>query len=489
MTMRMTLPGAATALALLIAFPARSQEAAPTDPALEEKVRSLEEQQKELARRLEELKRELESKRSAGVPTPTPTATPTPTPTPKSPGPVEAPGLTPLSYPLLGSTGSVTSGTSFNPSIAVIPDFAYSRDDRRGDAATVLESADGFHAPHAADAGHDHGALDEGFNFRETEISFKGSVDPYFDVMALFAASEEGLEAEEVYLQTRRLPLGLTLKAGKFFSGIGYLNSQHPHQWDFVDTALPNQLLLGGTLAEKGLQVTWLPKLPVYLQVGAEALQGESERVAGYVGDGVFSRKAGPRFFTGFVRIAPEIGFSDAVQVGLSYARSTRHQEAHDENGDGVVDAAFEGTVDLFGVEAVFKHDAPHAYGRGDLALQAEYLLREKRLDLLGAPGRLSSRQDGAYLQAVYGVLPRLQVAARFDVAGLTNRVSEGDLTADFGATRRLTVALTFNPTEFSRLRIQWDRADVKVSGASETVNRLLAMVQVSLGAHGAHRF
>lgn len=508
MTTRPTRAGALAALALLATSGALAQDASPTPSTLEEKVRALEEEQKELARRLEGLRKELEASRQpTPAPTPSPTPTPTPAPAPApSPGPVVAPGLTPLSFPLLGTSGSVTSGTSFNPSISVIPDFVYALDDRQGDGGEILASADGFHAPEGEADGHDHGGLEEGFNFRETELAFKASVDPYFDVTALFAASEDGLSAEEVYFQTRRLPAGLGVKAGKFFSGIGYLNSQHPHQWDFVDTALPYQLLLGGNLAEKGIQVTWLPKLPVYLQVGAELLQGENELVAGYHGgedagpvpveegdepgpDRVFSHKPGPRLFTGFVKLAPDVGFSDALQVGLSYARSTLHEELHDEDGDGVVEEALEGTVDLFGVDVVFKHDAPHEYGRGDWTLQAEYLYRRKLLDLLGTTGRLDARQDGAYLQAVWGVLPRVQLAARLDVAGITNRVTEEGATASYDPTRRLTAAVTFNPTEFSRFRVQWDRSDVPVGGASESVDRLLLMVQMSLGAHGAHKF
>lgn len=516
---------AALALALLAGPPAaaraedaRSEPGEASAPTLDERLKALEAAQAEARKAIDALRADLERSPAgaekaalgerltalerlladletqvAELRKSVPTSAPAPAA--KAPGPVEAPGLTPLSAPLLGSSGSVTSGTAFNPSIAVIPDFTYSRDDRQGDGATILESADGFEAPHGAGEEHAHGGLDEGFSLRETEIAFKGSVDPYFDVVALFAASEEGLSSEEVYVQTRRLPAGFQVKAGKFLSGIGYQNSQHPHQWDFVDAALPYQLLLGGALGEKGVQVTWLPRLPFYLQVGAEALQGENERVASYLGaesaggEAVLSKKAGPRLFTGFVKLAPDVGYSDALQVGLSYARSTLHQELHDEDGDGAVDVGLEGTVDLYGVDAVWKHDAPDEYGRGDLTLQAEYLYREKRLDVVETAERLRSRQDGAYLQAVYGLLPRLQVAARWDVAGLTNDVDEGDLTESFGASSRLTAALTFDPTEFSRLRVQWDRSDVKVGGGTERVDRLVAMVQVSLGAHGAHRF
>jgi hypothetical protein len=39
-----------------------------------------------------------------------------------------------------------------------------------------------------------------------------------------------------------------TVRAGRFFSGIGYLNEQHAHTWDFVDTPLAYRAMLGNDL-------------------------------------------------------------------------------------------------------------------------------------------------------------------------------------------------------------------------------------------------
>ena len=103
-------------------------------------------------------------------------------------------------------------------------------------------------------------------------------MDPYFDVWAILAVGDGEIEAEEVYVQTRKFLPGLQLRVGKFYSGVGYINRQHPHQWDFVDQALPYELLLGGSINEVGVQVTWLPYLPFYTLLGFEALQGENER-------------------------------------------------------------------------------------------------------------------------------------------------------------------------------------------------------------------
>ena len=421
----------------------------------------------------------------------------------KEPGPVEPTGLVPKSFPLFGTSGQVSSGTSFNPSISVIPDVVFSRDDVKGAAGESLEEADGFHGAHAEEGhGHAHGGLSQGFNLRETELAFSASVDAYFDVQALFAVSEEGIEAEEVTFQTRRLPWGLQLKGGKFLSGIGYANAHHPHQWDFVDQNLAYELLLGGHgLNEKGVQLTWVPKLPFYLKIGAELLQGENEKLASQLGDlelpglvgddapRVLTAKSGPRLFTGFVKFGPDLGYSSALQLGLSFASSRSHQEVHDEDADGLPEEVLDGTATLWGLDVVWKYDSPRPLGAGDLVLQAEYLARKRDLDVLGTQDAAVFRQDGAYLQAVYGVLPSLQLGARWDVAGLTNERVRGGVKTGFDSSSRFTAALTFNPTEFSRVRAQYEHASIRVDGEKERWGRFLLQIQLSLGAHGAHTF
>ncbi len=443
-----------------------------------------------LEQRLEEVEAELRLlRREAAIQTP---------PTSTGPaGPADPAGLQTLS--LAGDTGQVSSGTAFNPSISVIPDGVYSNDDRNGAAGEIASGADGFHA-HGAGDGHTHGGgVDPGFSLREAEITFSGAVDPYFDVWAIFAVAGGEFEVEEAYVLTRKFIPGLQLKFGKFYSGIGYVNRQHPHQWDFVDQALPYDALLGGALNETGVQLTWLPNLPFYTQLGVEALQGENEGLAQQIGETDatpwFSSKAGPRLVTAFLKVSPDVGYSDTLQVGTSYGHSSQQQELHDENEDGIVDEAFQGHAQLFGLDAVWKHDSPRQYGQGDLTVQAEYLYRVKDLDLVAeadapvAGGPVRFKQDGFYAQAIYGVLARWTAGVRFDVIGLTNAIEGPEGSLGFEASRRYTADLTFNPTEFSRLRAQVAHGEFHVGGVKETYNQLYVQFQMSLGAHGAHRF
>jgi hypothetical protein len=396
-------------------------------------------------------------------------------------------------------TGQVTSEKSFNPALSVILDGLYYTDDRAGTVGELAERADGFAHAEEGEGGHAHGGpIERGFSLREAEVAFSGAVDPYFDLWTILAVTDGEIAIEEGYVQTRRFLPGLQLKAGKFFSGFGYVNRQHPHQWDFVDRALPYQALLDGSLAETGLQLTWLPNLPFYAQLGVEALQGENHGFSAQLGgeaSDFFDEKPGPRLFTGFVKVSPNAGYGHAVQFGASYAYSRRHQETG-SGPEPETTTVLQGHGEVLGLDLVWKYDSSASYGRSDFSLQAEYLRRVRDLELIAEGGTprqpgipAVSTQDGLYAQAVYGVATRWTVALRWDSLGLTNRTRTGGRTRTLPASTRYSANVTFNPTEFSRLRVQFDHGNFHVDGATQAYNQFFVQFQMSLGAHGAHRF
>ena len=92
-------------------------------------------------------------------------------------------------------------------------------------------------------------------------------------------------------------------------------------------------------------------------------------------------------------------------------------------------------------------------------------------------------------MQGVYGFAARWKAGGRFDAAGLTNQLHVRDGLLRLESVRRYTAALTFMPTEFSRLRVQYTRADSPIRAVREKSNQLWVQLQISLGAHGAHTF
>ncbi|MBK6403780.1 MAG: hypothetical protein IPF66_01325 [Holophagales bacterium] len=203
----------------------------------------------------------------------------------------------------------------------------------------------------------------------------------------------------------------------------------------------------------------------------------------------VLAHEAGPRLFTGFVKVGPNLGYSSALQAGLSWASSRRHQEVHEHSGDDNPEGVFDGTAELWGADLVYKYDSPREYGAGDFVFQTEYLWRTRDLDVLGTTSAAVFEQDGAYFQAVYGLLPRFQVATRYDLAGLTNERVLAGVKSGYESSKRWSAALTFNPSEFSRVRAQYNRGEVFVGGEKEKYDQFFLQVQFSIGAHGAHSF
>lgn len=393
----------------------------------------------------------------------------------------------------------------------------YYNDDRRGAGPELLDSLDGINHGHGH-GDHDHGGLERGVNLRETELVFSATVSPHFDAWAMLTLSASGdVELEEAYFDTRSLPYGLKVRGGKFLSGIGYLNSQHPHQWDFVDQNLPYRTLLGEHgLSDTGLRLSWLPKTGNwYTQLGVEALQGREQTfatageetptaradgapLAPTAAGGLSSAKAGPRLLTLFAKLGPDLGANHAVQFGGWLAQSRQHQEIHDHTLDNPAASvhALEGRGRAWGLDAVYKYDAGRYGGQGNVKLVGEYLRLNKNLKIafheLGAlvGQKRDFTQDGFVVQGTYGFAPHWEAGLRYDVTGLTNKVDGPSGTLmNWDASERWTAALTWRIDHFSLFRLQASSAKLAIDGERESVNQVYLQYQLSLGAHGAHSF
>ena len=411
------------------------------------------------------------------------------------------------------SSEAVSSGTAFNPKISLILDGNAYRDNRQGKGGDLLDGMAGI--DNGVHLGPRESGLQQGFNLGESELVMSAIVDPYFDgLLTLSVSGDGGTSLEESWIQTRQLPDGLKLKVGKFLSGIGYQNSQHAHAWDFGDQNLAYRGALGGeSLKDTGVQLTWLAPTDLYILLGAEALQGNDQekfgaRVDADAATGVLKAtagalpdmKAGPRLSTAFAKFAPDLGETQALQIGLSYARAKQFQQIIDPDGtplshDGY---ALDGSQQLYGIDWVYKWDSPAEFGQGDIKVTGEYLRLKKNMTVvatdtlspLAQDGKVTGTQDGYYLQASYGIAPRWLLAARHDVNGRTNTLEEAGMTIDLKSSRRNSVSLAFLPSEFSRIRLQLDRGSIADdSGKTTALRQVFLQYTYSLGPHGAHSF
>jgi len=156
-----------------------------------------------------------------------------------------------------------TAANAFNPEISLILQGAYI--DRAGGERPIT----GF----MPSGGHAHG--ERGFTLDHTEVVASANVDPYSRALVNLALADEEVEVEEAWFQSLRLGQGLTVKGGRFRSGIGYQNEKHPHAWDFADNTLMYSALFGEALKQDGLQLRWLAPTELFLELGAEVAKGQ----------------------------------------------------------------------------------------------------------------------------------------------------------------------------------------------------------------------
>jgi hypothetical protein len=303
------------------------------------------------------------------------------------------------------------------------------------------------------------GAGPRGFSLSESEITLSANVDHRFAGVLTFALTPEDTVGVEEAYGTVIAPLhGMSPKFGRFLSGIGYLNEQHTHAWDFVDAPLAYQAFLGGQYRTDGAQVKWLAPTEHYIELGAEAGNGSA-----FPGAERSKNGAGASAF--YVHTGGDVGASHSWRAGLSYLRT---------RGDDPTDP-----VKLAIADFVWKW-APNGNSRErNFKLQGEYFRQEQ-----GA-----WRPSGGYAQAVYQFMPQWRVGARYDRLDPAGGVPTGDIFAADPVSfkpRRASVMVDWSPSEFSRLRLQLARSQTQTD---LTDNQLFVQYVFSLGAHGAHRY
>lgn len=356
---------------------------------------------------------------------------------------------------------------AFNPAISAVLVGAYNRQGRDPDDFGI----EGFRLSEEA------GPPDRGLALGETEVTLSGSVDDKFRGQATIAfalADEAEVELEEIFIESLSLPYGLTVKAGRFFSGIGYLNEKHTHTDSFIERPLVYQAIFGGIqLRDEGVQLRWLAPTDIFLEFGAEFLRGASAPVNG-------SARNGKGTQTLFAHIGGDVGNYGSWQWGLSTIAGK--SRATDIAGEGL---SFVGDLDLWGSDLVYKV-SPTGNPQTNLwTFQAEYFHGKENgllFDDLGIQSLQKGSFDGFYTQLLHRFSPRYQIGYRYD--HLTPN-DKGLLGTRFNPTRH-SVMLELSNSEFGEFRLQLSRDKLQRGVAT---NQVTLQYLMAFGAHGAHIF
>lgn len=381
--------------------------------------------------------------------------------------------------------GETSRGNSFNPAISLIFNGRYA--DFSGDPEEY--TLPGFSAgPHA-------GLGSQGFSIGETELSISGNADDLFYGWATLALHDDGdgveLDLEEAYLETLGLPAGSRIRAGRFYSAIGYLNQQHPHAWDFYDAPLIYLGLFGNQLTNDGLQTSVVLPTDLYLEVGAEAGNGDNYP-ASNSDDNLGS-------WTLYGQMGGDIGISHSWQLGLSYWKASDINDrsgshAHDHESDGH-EIALTGEQNIASLNAIYKW-APNGNPRNqNFKLQFEVFTSQSEGELNEADtaeaSTLDLKQHGFYAQAIYQFRPQWAAGLRYDQVDSDVEGSEPDLINEAGLDagdhkpQRVSAMVQWAHSEYSRIRLQYNQD----KSLPQEEHQIYLQYTLSLGAHPAHQF
>jgi len=443
--------------------------------------RTIKEQQKQIELLNQQLKELQKGATNAVAPEPRPAAEPAPAPASQAASPTGTEKSWTPSQPItIGRAGSAYMNISFD----TLMDFGWST----------------AHDPSQQLNLGDHDPNQRGFTLPNAEMALDGAVDPYFKgfaniVLKLDHDNETDIELEEAYLLSTSLPANLQLKAGQFFANFGRQNPQHPHQWAFVDSPLILTRTFGPDgLRNVGSQVSWLAPTPFYSEAFLGVFNGQGETAFSF-------RNPGENDAAGVNRIHGRAttdhgvnGLGDLLfvpRVATSFELSSQQTLlAGLSAGFGPNDTGSDRHTQIYGMDLYWKWKPANAReGFPFVSWQTEALYQrfEAAADPLApTPLPAETLEDyGFYSQLLWGFRPRW-------VAGLRGEYATGndgafdDQDVFRGRRTRMSPSLTWYPSEFSKIRLQYDYDHGEHFGDEHSV---WLQLEFLLGAHGAHKF
>jgi hypothetical protein len=343
-----------------------------------------------------------------------------------------------------------------------------------------------------------HDPHQRGFTVQNVELSMLGAVDPYLKgeahvVFQLDDNGETGVELEEAFITTQSLPAGLQLKAGQFFTDFGRLNATHPHTWSFVNAPVISTRVLGEDgLRGPGARLSWLTPAPWYSELFLGVQQSNGETLPSFLGREGQDPIGGHPWKGGSIGSARDalwtLRWLNSVALTKEATLNLGASWATGPNASGPGER-----TDVVGLDAFYKWTSAKAEkGFPFVAWQSEWMSRRYQAaaftDDLGAafPGE-TLRDSGWYSQVTWGFKPGWTFGGRIDRASGSPSIAllrSDDPLRD--ERTRLSAALTWYPTEFSKLRFQYDH---DVAQAVDDADSLWIQWEFTMGAHGAHKF
>jgi hypothetical protein len=352
-------------------------------------------------------------------------------------------------------------------------------------AGVVLDGA-------STSRGLELGARDKGLGLGHSDLLLRGAFNEHFSGEAIvgFHTEDQKLEkhVENAWIQTRSLPLGLQVRAGRFASQIGYLNELHPHTDDFTERPLLYRGFLGGHWYDDGVRLNWTAPTSFYLRFGAEMFRGK-KLVTEATSDST------SRVSTLNMKMGNDISRSSSWQWGLSHVNNKREAEveAHGASVDAHSHSASFSGKRMVISDLVWKW-APDGNNRNQqLRLNWEYA----QVSRINRYADSALRHRASSLGAVWKFNSAWSVGVRTD--GLWVHKPEdhsGDIEFGKGRLKENALMVAYKPTHMQTLRLQLTRQ--RASGTNDEGEAIFAnparrsiqlQYVIGFGAHGAHSY
>jgi len=476
---------ACLSVSLVLAAAAHGEEA--VDPQL---LKAVLEENRELRARLDSLEDEVRSARDDAAAARSAASRPAPPPPAVSAAPLaEAPAGGGARLQLLDLSVDVLSSAGFSSV--------------QDDELALLQAG-----------GHDPAR--RGFNLTNLELSLLGAVDPYLDgeihlIYFLDAEGESNFELEEAFVTSRMLPLGLEehgfqVELGQMFTEFGRINPQHPHAWDWQDQPVVLSRFFGPDgMRGVGARVGWLLPVPWFSELhgGVQNAQGETMQSFLASDEGFEENAVGGRpFASDGTRSLNDLVYLlrwvNGFELGEDWAGQIGASGLYGPNATGSGGRSW-----IYGADWVLKW-APATSDRGwpFVRVEGEIARRHYRADSFFDPDTLVSFERetftdwGSFLQLLWGFRRGWSVGIRGEYATGNDDVYAADSAFatrsedPFRGNRvRVSPLLVFQPSEFSRLRLQYNADNADFLAGDDTAHSFWLGLEFLIGQHPAHRF
>jgi hypothetical protein len=333
-------------------------------------------------------------------------------------------------------------------------------------APSILNPAIGM----AIDATAEHRAKTGGdFNLRAAELGISASIDPYARAYAFINATRDEVELEEAAIVTTSLPWNLQARGGRFFADFGRLPKFHPHEYPFVNTPLSLERTIGGESKADGVELSYLFATPFFLRAtfgGYNKLGAENERIDD-------SKSRAWSRFTYLSRLHTYFDLADnhGIEVGTSLAYTPSVRLVEEPRG---------GSRSLAGIDVTYRYQPLGSTLYQGFILGGELFGNSERRTLELEDGSIAAKRRRAFGGYSYA---ELKLDRNWSTGFLFDYAPSIDNPAR--KTKGYSPFVTWNLSEFNRLRFQYSYLDDKVrEEPAERGNQFFLQWTTILGSH-----